>query len=504
MPSLLSNSRWNLFAFACTLGAHVLIVPVVVRLIGLEGYGRAGLVIATWAPLVLVGTVLGQATTREIAARWRSDTPADAQAVASAALVLCSLGCVACGALFLWLGPHLLHALDRGAPAKAWWGEVAALAPGWVAQQFSLVLQSTAAARQDFRTIARISALSALATLVLTLGITSEVPTPQGYLLATSASFAAGALISAVLAWYAAPTLFGLPRWQRDAVAALLHFGKWQTLAQLAGTLGNQMDRYVLATLASPAVIGQFNAANRLQEAAYAGVIKVAEVLLPRFGADYRVDAGKRERLFLVASTTVMVFSGALLTPMIILSEPLMRLWVGPVAADGGALLLSTLVVGGLIACGSNVASLYLMGIGQNAPVAGFSVVYSLLTILLTVLTLKAFGPLAAGVGLALASTVRVALALAWIKVRALPTMRWPDIATSTVLPLALALAAAALGRTLLPVERIQNWWTLGATYVAAMLGTSACTALAVWSMPYGRRLTGEWMASRRRLQGRA
>ena len=497
MPSLLSNARWNVLAFACTLGAHVLVVPVVVGLIGLEGFGRAGLVIAAWAPLVLVGTVLGQATTREIAARWTTGAPGNAQSMASAALALCSLACLVGGMAFLWVGPEFLHALDQNPSATPWRAEIAALAPGWVAQQFGMIFQATAAARQDFRTVARISALSALATLILTLAITHILPTPEGYLLGTSASFAVGALAAAMIARRAAPELFGMPRWHRDAVAALLHFGKWQTLAHIAGTLGNQMDRYVLATLASPVVIGQFNAANRLQEAAYAGVVKAAEVLLPRFGADTKSSATGHEQLFLVASTAVMLFSGAVLAPMVILSEPLMRLWVGPTAAEGGALLLCTLVVGGLIGCGSNAASLYLMGTGDTAPVAWMAVVYSVATIVLTIVTLKLFGPWAAGVGLALASIVRVLLALALIKLRAFSTMRLSELAASTLLPLAVALSLAVAARTLMPVERIHGWWTLGVSYAAAMLVTGTSASLALLACPFGRRVVREWAAAR-------
>ena len=55
---LVSNSRWNLIAFSISLVINFATIPIVISYIGLEAFGAAGLVIAIYAPFMLVGTVL--------------------------------------------------------------------------------------------------------------------------------------------------------------------------------------------------------------------------------------------------------------------------------------------------------------------------------------------------------------------------------------------------------------------------------------------------------------
>jgi O-antigen/teichoic acid export membrane protein len=482
--SLLANSRRNLLAFFVTIGAHFVIVPVVVSEIGLIAFGRAGLVMAAWAPLTLIGTVIGQAVTREIAAR---SAASDAGALQRAALLLCGVAAAISTAAFCAVGPYVLQALDVTGSAATWRADVLALAPGWAAQQFLLVFQGLAAARQDFRLVARLSIVAAIAALACTLGWTLWMPSATGYLVGVSTGFVAAAVAAAWMLHGHTGSRADRAGGLGPAARALLGFGRWQFVAQLAGTLGNQIDRYVLASLAAPAVIGQFNAANRLQEAAYMGVVKAAEVLFPRFGASAGASTDKRMRLYLLASWAVMVFSGLILAPIVTLAEPLMRLWAGAEAAQGGALLLQTLTIGGLIGCGSSVFSYYLMGMGQNGPLAAMSVVYSILTIVLSILALRVFGPMAAGVGLALASVVRVGIALGWCKLRAFPHVTWTELGSSTVLPLATTTLLAWLLSRALPVEQMQSWWQVALAFVALAIAMTLAVALVTACSAFGR-----------------
>lgn len=491
--SLLANSRRNLVAFAATLGAHFVIVPVVIGDIGLVAFGHAGLVVAGWAPLTLVGTVIGQGATREIAAQIaRTGGSAGSRALRNAALWLCGLLSCLFGAGFVAVGPHLLAWLDPANPeAGAWRQDVLALAPGWAAQQVFIVLQGLAAGKQDFRLVAKLSGLSAMAALACTIAFTTAIPTATGYLMGMSCGFVVAA---AVGAWLLREPHSAADRARGElqrSIRSLVGFGRWQVVAQLAGTLGHQADRYVLATLASPTVIGQFNAANRLQEAAYMGVVKATEVLFPRFGASADSAPAQRLRLYLLSSWTVMLFSGLVLAPIITLAEPLMRLWAGAETARGGSLLLQTLATGGLIGCGSSVFTYYLMGLGQNRPLAVLSVCYSILTIVLSVVMLRVFGPMAAGVGLALASVVRVSLALVWAKRSSLPQARWSDLMVSTVVPLAVAVGLGWGLAAWLPVERIDAWWQLGAAAFVFVLAIVLAVAAGTASSAFGREVLG-------------
>lgn len=485
-------------AFACGLAANFITIPFVLRWTSLEIFGQAGLVLAVCAPLMLIGTVLGQALVREMSSRLGAGEDEIAGRTLDAALRLCLLASV-CGWVLLviggpWITRFLTHR-EADSPTLALAFLIAAT--GWFAQQFSLVLQGTCAARQDFRSIAKVAAFSAVAGIAATLAMTWAQPTLEGYLSGVAVGF-----VLSLTCWQF--TLRHAIRWRKvlrgdrgPELAALLHFGKWQGIAQLAGAFGNQIDRYALGALAPVAIVGQYNVANRLQEAAYIGVVKAGEVLFPRFGSLSASSTQERCRFFQAASWVMGTFSAALLAPLVPLAAAALTLWVGAQAANGGAPLLRTLVLGGIVGAGSNVFVYYAMGIGRNVPVAFISVLYSVLTVIFTVLLIKTLGPLAAGAGILVASVVRVAAALIVTRRHFFPQLHGSELIVSTVLPLvagaAIALAAQGIG-----VGHVQGWIHLIVVYAA--LGTAVvATVVAMTALTgSGRHILSEVYVSLR------
>jgi O-antigen/teichoic acid export membrane protein len=473
------------------MGAHFVIVPFVIGKIGLPAFGHAGLIIASWAPLTLIGTVIGQAATREIAAQTaHTGNDGSGQPLRAAALWLCITASGLFGTAFVAAVPHLLAWLDpMNLRVEEWRLDVLALAPGWAAQQVFIVLQGLAAAKQDFRLVAKLTTMSAVASLVCTTALTKAMPSPTGYLLGISCGFILAAGFGAWFLREPERHPINTRGTLRRGVMSVVNFGRWQVVAQLAGTLGNQIDRYVLATLTTPIVIGQFNAASRLQEAAYVGVVKAAEVLFPRFGASADVNADQRLRLYLLSSWVVMLFSGLVHAPIIALAEPLMRMWTTAETARGGSQLLQTLASAGLIGSGSSVFSYYLMGMGQNKPLAMLSVIYSILTIALSIVVLQTIGPMAAGLGLALASVVRLTLALAWSKRHCFPQARWTDLLVSTISPLIVSLGLGWVLAAWWPIGLMEAWWQLCAAALVVALIVSLAVVASTASSVFGREM---------------
>lgn len=465
-PSLASNSRWNLIAFAFTLAANFVTIPFVVRWIGLDAFGLAALVLAVCAPMTLIGTVLGQALIREISSREGANESHSAKHCLQAALRLCFGATLACGLLLITAGPSITRSMSSAAAASNLQLAFLMATTGGIAQQAVLVLQGASAARRDYRTIAKVTVFSALASVGTTLGFSWWDPSAVGYLHGVAAGFllSLAAWLSTLRAEIAWRDLFWTHR--RTETAALLHFGKWQGIAQLAGAFGNQIDRYALGALAPIAVVGQYTVANRLQEAAYIGVVKAGEVLFPHFGSMSNADIQQRQRFFQTSSWVMGVFGAAMLAPLALLAHGVLTLWVGADAASGSDRILVVLVIGGMVGSASNVFVYYAMGMGRNAPVAAISVMYSLLTMLMTVFLITLIGPEAAGAGLLFASVVRVAVSLLVTRRLFFPALTWSDLFVSTVLPVLVGTGVVLVG-LYIPWIRPDNWFTLLATYAA-------------------------------------
>ncbi|HJW53036.1 MAG TPA: oligosaccharide flippase family protein [Burkholderiaceae bacterium] len=492
---LVANSRWNLIAFACTLAANLITVPFVVRWIGVAEFGRAGIVLAVTAPLTLIGSVLGQAVTREVSARLANSDASGAAECFGAALRLCAVVGVIAAAALITAGPWLTAGLlgeQHGATDLL--ALFALAACGWFGQQLTLVFQGNQMAHQDFRTVARMAMISAVLTVIATLALTAALPTAIGYLAGVAAAFG-----STLVGWFWTArhdpprlTIAG-PSHAR----ALLRFGKWQGVAQLAGALSNQVDRYALGAFATTSAVGQFNIANRLQEAVYIGVVKAGEVLFPHFGRIAGRPAAEQAAEFHAASWVVGVFSAAALAPMIPLAASILDLWIGPQAGGDAPTLLRTLIFGGIVGCGSNVFTYYAMGTGRIRPLAWISVMYSVITVVLSIALIRVYGAAAAGVGLLVASFFRVAAALIVARRDFFPDAHLEELLVGAVLPVAAGTAvawllyAAGMGAA--------SWPSLAAQYAA---GASAVVIVACGASsfaPSGRQIMRSAVAAIRR-----
>ncbi len=465
--SLLGNSGWNMAAFIFTLVANLATVPFVVRWIGLHDFGNAGIVIAVSAPLTLIGTVLGQATVRETSTRTGRGEYGAAYHVAAIALKACLIAsAIGCFALVL-IGPWIMRGLTSSEASGSHTFAIPFLitAVGIFAQQVSLVLQAISVGRQNFKNVAKASAWSSFVTVFVTLGCTWSIPTLDGYL-----SGFAGSLVLSALGWLLV-TRHILHRDGHvgpkagDELSALLHFGKWQGLSQLAGIFGNQMDRYVLASLAPAAIVGQYNICNRVQEAGYIATIRACEVLFPRFGSMSASSESERFDFFLASSWVNAAFGAIMLAPIAILSRPLLTLWVGSETADAAGHLLQVLVLGGLIGCSYNVFFYYAASMGKNVIVTAVSLAYSIMTVVFSIVLIGYFGPVAAGSGLLAATVIRAGLALVVIRQRFFATFHLEQMFASTIGP---TVVGSVLSLAFYQVEFhwIDNWFLLGLAYI--------------------------------------
>lgn len=487
-PGLVANARWNLLAFASALGSNFIVVPFVVRWIGLEAFGRAGLVIAVCAPLLLIGTVLMQAVVREMSSRLGAGDLEGARRVLDAALRLCILAGALGWLLLVIAGPWITDLLTGAKSLRELHPAFVIAATGWFAQQLGLVLMGASAARQNFRAVAAVAAVSAAATVATTLTLTFLLGSVEGYL----AGVATGLLLTLV-AWLWAS--------RRDVRAgqilaadrssesrALLRFAKWQSVAHIAAAVANQIDRYTLGALVPVIVIGQYNVAARIQEGAYVGALRGGEVLFPRFGSLSRNTVEQRGEFFQTASWAVGTFSAMVLAPIIPLSDAILRFWIGSETGEWAALLLRTLVYGGVVGCATNVFTYYAMGIGRNAQVAFVSVLYSVVTVISTIVLIHTLGPVGAGGGLLVASIVRLAAALAVTRRVFFPHLSWSGLTVSTVLPAGMGVLLAVVAQRLAYGEA-QDVVQLVVRYVALAVVILAGTITASALTPDGREI---------------
>jgi O-antigen/teichoic acid export membrane protein len=486
-PRLLASSQWHLLGFGAALLGNLAAIPLVIRWIGIDAFGSAGLVVAICAPLSFIGGSVAQALIREMSPRLHAGDAHGAWRHAHAAIRMVGLASLALLAAIVLIGPSLGGLLTRATESAPPGVELyIAAGTGWFAQQWILILQATMVASQEFRRVATANAATALLTLVATLAVTACVPTATGYLWSLSVGFWTSA------AYWCFTLRAHLLRSPGGSLAveirSLLHFARWQIVTQLAGSLSNQIDRYMLGATAPVAVVGSYNVAKRLQESASIGVLKVGEVLFPRFGTLADAPTDHQAQLYLRATWALTMFSAALLAPIAGLAHDTLQIWVAPSANPDGETILVSLALAALIGSGSTVHFAHDLGGGRQRMVAAISVFHSTVTLVLTTILIASLGPVAAGGGLLCASALRMVTTL-WLARRTLGNSApWRLLLSSNVIPIVTGIAVALAVRWIQPTW-IDGWPTLMLAGALVSAVTLLVATILTWALPLSRSL---------------
>ena len=435
-------------AFGVSLVVNFATIPIVISVIGLTAFGVGGLVQAIYAPFMLIGTVLGQAMVKELApslAVTTGDTK-HPTSIFSAGLFLCLTGGVVVAVFMTLAAEAAVRTFSAEAATSVNWRLAFFIAGlGWIAQQLILVLQAAVVATQRYAALATLTVISAIASATAVVAGSMWMPGPLGFLIGTSVGFAISLALWLLLARKELSFMFPLSRFGKQDLLTIAKFGKWQGGAQFAGAFANQIDRYVLGIIAPLSVVGQYNVAMRLQEVVHMGLLKATEVLFPHFTVTANEPIKVRASFFIQVSWILNVLGACALAPLIPFAADLLTLWVNPETAQGGAQMLRTLAAAGILGCGVNVYYYFAIGTGQGARIASLTMAHALLTVLLTMIAITAFGPLAAGAGYLVANLFRLAASLWFTGQYFSGVLRLRDLLLCTLPPLISGLVVAYL-----------------------------------------------------------
>jgi O-antigen/teichoic acid export membrane protein len=477
---LLANSTWNAAAFLVGVGLNLLILPFVIRRLGVASFGIAGLVIACVAPALIFSSSLGLMITRELARRLApEDLPAAKQLFATA--MFCSLGVgIPIAALLALAGPVLArHAFHLGSDLG---GDLLAAfhfgALGWLCQCVSGVFLALFVARQDYARLAMVNIAGTICSTLLTLVLIPRWPFASTFIACQTAGFAAILVLSASLSrlllaeWVARPALH--LTWLAD----LLHTGKWQVVAQGGGLVSGQADRYLLGAFLQPQNVGYYVIAQRLEEAIYIGVLKIGEILFPFFSSLQGEGHERVGDLFFRAAWVLNVLAVGVLGALIPVAGNVLFLWTGAEVAAEAQRVLIVLAVAGILGSGTNVFAFYLLATGRTRTNAAISLVTALFTLGTSALTLPSVGwPAAGWSSCAGASAQIVVMTLLLRRSFDLPDI-WGRVWHFVLMPIGAGIACAILLRVWIAGYSFGQgiiWWQ-----VAGLYGASATAILAV------------------------
>jgi O-antigen/teichoic acid export membrane protein len=494
---LLANSTWNAAAFLVGVGLNLLILPFVIRRLGVASFGIAGLITACIAPALIFSSSLALMIARELAQRLASEKRQEARQLFATALFFSLVVGIPLAALFPLAGPALArHVFHLGGDLS---GDLLAAfsfgALGWLCQCVSGVFLALFVARQDYARLATVNIAGTVCSTLLMLVLIPRWPLASTFIACQMAGFAAILVSSASLSRLSLAEWVARPALHRAWLARLLHAGKWQVVAQGGGLVSGQADRYLLGAFLQPKNVGYYVIAQRLEEAIYIGVLKIGEILFPFFSSLQGEGDERVGDLFFRAAWVLNVLAVAVLGALIPVAGNVLYLWTGAEVAAEGQRVLIVLAVAGILGSGTNVFAFYLLANGRTRTNAAISLVTALFTLGTSAVALPYVGWPAAGWSSCVGALAQIVVMTLLLR----RSFDFPDIWWRVwhfvLMPIGVGLACAILLRLWIAGHGFGHgvlWWQ-----VAGLYGTSAAAILAVVVAvssvgPYGKICRGD------------
>jgi O-antigen/teichoic acid export membrane protein len=193
---------------------------------------------------------------------------------------------------------------------------------------------------------------------------------------------------------------------KRPAIREIFGYGVWNCATTVTRLAQAQMTPLLIGSLLGVGLVTPYSIANRLTTLIAAVLAAATGVLTPLATALHAQQHRERQRsLFLVGGKFSLALTLFMVTPLVLLSKPLVTLWVGPsllvavpalvVLALGEVLPNSQSVTNGMILAKARHRMLAYLGVAELASTA-----------VLTIVLLKLFGLIGACYALAISATL--------------------------------------------------------------------------------------------------
>jgi O-antigen/teichoic acid export membrane protein len=470
---LLGNSAWNASAFLVSVGLNFFILPFALLQMGAPMFGVAGLVTACIAPALAFSSALALSTTRELAQRLMPDQREDARRFLGSALFLAAAGGLPIALALSFAGPPIArHVFNLNSEMSGDLSRAFAFgAAGWLCQCGSMVVLSLFTARQDYARLASINMVSSTVSALLMLVLVRRWPQASTFLGCQALGFATGLLVSLVISRRTLGDWLPRPGVHRGPLGGLVSLGGWQFAAQSGGAFASQADRYLLGAFLAPQFVGYYTIVQRLEEAAYIGVLKIGEILFPFFSL-LQKESGERIADLLFRSSWVLnLLAVSVLGALIPVAGPLLQAWTGNEVAAQSQGLLVVLALAGMLGCAANVFAYYLLANGKSHHNAIIALVTALAMLVTSSIALPCFGWRAAGWSACVGMAAQIAVTTALLRRSFDLSDVWSRVVYFVLQPLATGIVTAFALRYIAGQglsDQRPHWWWVGLLYGVA------------------------------------
>lgn len=366
---LAKNAAFNFVGQLLPLLAGVALIPYIVRGLGPERFGMLGIIWAILGYFSLMDLGMGRATTKFLA-EWlaQGKTHQISGMVWSSIILQILLGVVG-GGIIAILTPVLVDRVLKTpaslvVEARTAFYILAAALPAILAMNgLRAVLEGCQ--RFDLTNLLRIPS-STLIFVIPAIAIAAGLRLP-GMVLWMGISRVGFTFAHGFYCMRALPCLKTRPVLRSSVIFPLLSFGGWVTVSNAVSPILLWMDRFMIGSLLSVAMLGYYTAPFEVVTKLWLIPMSLMTTVYPACSA----LGTERMRELQILYSRLIKYIFCLLAPitlvLVVFARPIMAAWLGPEFAEKSVGPLQILAVGVFINCFVHVPFSFLQGLGRPA-----------------------------------------------------------------------------------------------------------------------------------------
>lgn len=391
---LLKNSLFNSCAWGATLIINLVAIPIIVRYLGVEGYGIYALLTGLFGYFGLLDFGLTDGVIKYVAHYLQlRDYDSLKRSINAALLVQFFVGGI--GVLALWaFDSQIVHLLRI--PASLFRAASIGLCVSAAGFFFKMLLNTynaTLKGLQRFDVLAKTTVGFSIATTITVVVVLFA----GGRLLAVV--IATALLICANLAVVIGLVRHYVPGYRLSLVVArgdfhaLLGFGAYVFISRIASVLNSYFLQVIIAVILGPAAVTYFVVPMKLTSAMEGGFYSLTAVIFPYISAlTAQGNTESMQRLYSQASKNIVALSTPVFLFVIVFSRQILAVWLGREFSVKSWPVLTCLCCATLLAVWTMVPANTTYGTGHTEITAVFGSIVATLNLLFSVLLTLHYG----------------------------------------------------------------------------------------------------------------
>jgi O-antigen/teichoic acid export membrane protein len=389
---LLKNAVLNSFSWGVTVMINLAAIPLLIRHLSVEGYGIYLLLTGIFGYFGLLDFGLSEGVVKYVAHHLELGNHDSVAESVNAALVVQVIAGVT-GIAVLWM---FNHQMIRALRVSSSFVPAASLglyfsAVGFLFKMLLNTFNAALKGLQRFDVLARTTiGFSAAATIISVTVLFAGGGLLE--LIVVTVLMTAANLIAAVWLMFRFIPQYRLSfRISRGSFRSLFGFGAYTFITKVAGALNTYFLQIVIAVILGAGAVAYFAVPLRLTTGLEAGMGSLIGVIFPFVSTlKARENMESLQNLYSNASRYVVALSTPTYLFIILFSQQILRVWVGPSFAEKGWLVLAFLASNSLLASWTLVPSNTAFGTGDTKVTAAFSLIVTGLNLVFSILfTLK-------------------------------------------------------------------------------------------------------------------